>query len=277
MALAGTQAYVVAPADERLAKKVREIADTYRRPQRPLHLQALMQLPRVADRWGNVAQSGADALLRELAGELPQREEWTVPEQLQSPRALTFCDVAPETAVFVTERFHYLRSPRRDARSYGLFTGAGKLVALCTSSPLDVPRLTDMLERAERSPSSARVLSRVFAFEGAPKNSISYLLARAAERERRIDVRDYLTYVNPNLGFSGASYKASGWSLLGDEPGTTYRYLDGRYVTDRQLAALLGKHDDRTYRALLGNRFRVSEMALAPLLVFHRRLDAIDG
>jgi len=277
MAIADTAPYVVGPADERLLNRVREIADAYHRPQRPLHLQALLQLPRIADRWGNAARSAADALLSELAEELPRRDEWTIPELPQSPRALTFCEVAPETTAFVTQRFHYLRSPRRDARGYGLFTGAGTLVALCTSSPLDVPRLTDMLERDGRNPSNARVLSRVFAFEGAPKNSISYLLARAGERERRFDVRDYLTYVNPNLGFSGTSYKASGWSLLGDEPGTTYRYLDGRYITDRQLTTLFGKHDDRAYRALLGNRFRVSEMPLAPLLVFHRRLDATEA
>lgn len=277
MAIAGSEAYVVAPADESLLNRVREIADAYRRPQRPLHLQALMQLPRIADKWGHAARSAADALLSELAEELPGRDELTIPDRLQSPRELVFCDVAPETTAFVTQRFHYLRSPRRDARGYGLFTSAGRLVALCTSSPLDVPSLTDMLERHGRNPSNARVLSRVFAFEGTPKNSISYLLARAGERERRFDVRDYLTYVNPNLGFSGASYKASGWSVLGDEPGTTYRYLDGRYVTDRQLAVLFGKHDDLVYRALLGRRFGVSEMPLAPLLVFHRRLDPIDG
>ena len=51
-----------------------------------------------------------------------------------------------------------------------------------------------------------------------------------------------------------------------------YRYLDGRYTTDRQLASEFGKHDDVTYRRLLGHRFAVSVMPLAPLLVFHTQL-----
>jgi len=61
-------------------------------------------------------------------------------------------------------------------------------------------------------------------------------------------------------------------AVLGEEPGNTYRYLDGRYVTDRWLAMQFGRHDDETYRRLLGDRFAVSAMPLAPLLVFHSRL-----
>ena len=101
---------------------------------------------------------------------------------------------------------------------------------------------------------------------------ISYLLSRAARAERRLGVTDFVTYVNPNMGFTGRSYRASGWQLLGNEPGTTYRYLDSRYVTDRKLEAAFGKHDDGAYRQLLGNRFCISRMPLAPLLVFHAGL-----
>ena len=115
-------------------------------------------------------------------------------------------------------------------------------------------------------------MSRVFVFEGAPRNLISYLLSRAARAERRLGVTDFVTYVNPNMGFTGRSYRASGWQLLGNEPGTTYRYLDSRYVTDRKLEAAFGKHDDGAYRQLLGNRFCISRMPLAPLLVFHAGL-----
>ncbi len=49
-------------------------------------------------------------------------------------------------------------------------------------------------------------------------------------------------------------------------------YLDGRYTTDRRLVALFGRHNDETYRRLLGERFAVSATRLAPLLVFHGRL-----
>lgn len=189
-----------------------------------------------------------------------------------SPRSLHFHEVDVARARDVMERFHYLRSPRRDGRAYGLSTEAGHLVALCASSPLDVPHLGDLLAAQGRPAELARTISRVFAFESSPSNSISYLLSRAAKAERLMGVTDCVTYVNPNLGFTGSSYRASGWDLLGDEPGTTYRYLDERYITDRELAARFGRQDDETYRRLLGPRFAMSTMPLAPLLVFHNRL-----
>jgi hypothetical protein len=127
-------------------------------------------------------------------------------------------------------------------------------------------------EAAGRSPQFARVLSRVFAFEGSPRNSISYMLSRAAVEESCLGVTDLVTYVNPNMGFAGSSYRASGWNLLGTEPGTKYRCIDERYMTDRELTAKYGKTDDAGYSSILGNRFSASVMPLKPLLVFWNRI-----
>jgi len=262
----------VAPREPTLLMGVEAAAHAANRPFRPLHLQALLQLPRVADAGGFVSIPMVEALLAELAEELPATAEWCVSTAGLSPRLLSFSEVGPASAHDVMQRFHYLRSPRTDGRTYGLSTDAGCLVALCVSSPLDVRHLYDLLVAHGRSSQLARVISRVFVFEGAPNNCISYLLSRAARVERRLGVTDFVTYVNPNMGFTGSSYRASGWQLLGDEPGTTYRYLDGRYTTDRQLASEFGKHDDVTYHRLLGHRFAVSVMPLVPLLVFHTRL-----
>jgi len=126
-----------------------------------------------------------------------------------------------------------------------------------------------LLQEGERSVWAARVVSRIFAFDGTPKNSISYLLSRAAESEHAAGIEDLTTYVNPNLGFDGVSYRASGWRLLGIEPGTTYRYLDDLYITDRELARRYGNRTDEEFRQLLGVRFDVSRMPLKPLLVYH--------
>lgn len=239
------------------------------RPVAPLRLQSLLQLPRIADESGLVPVSQVDSLLQELALELPVSHEWAVDESVgDSPRSLHFHEMAPEQGADVMQRFHYLRSARLDGRAYGLSSKAGRLIALCISSPLDVEWLADLLRTEHRVVKTARVVSRVFAFEGAPSNTISYLLSRVARAERRFGVTDWVTYVNPNMGFSGVSYLASGWHLLGEEPGTTYRYLDNRYITDRQLAAKFGPHDDDVYRQLLGERFAKSRMPLAPLLVF---------
>jgi len=95
------------------------------------------------------------------------------------------------------------------------------------------------------------------------------MLSRVARVERQLGVTDLVTYVNPNMMFTGGSYRASGWRPIGEEPGTRYRYLDARYITDRELAARFGRHEDKTYRHLLGSRFAFSTMPLRPLLIFH--------
>jgi len=222
----------VAPHDRILRACVESVARAANRPVRSLHLQALLQLPRVADRRGIVPAAIADALLHDLAGELPGATEWLVRRSASWLGSLHFREIDDALARDVMERFHCLRSPRTDGRGYRLTTDAGRLVALCVSSPLDVAHLCDLLALHGRSNDGARVVSRVFALEGAPKNSISYLLSRVARAEARRGVTDFVTYVNPNMGFTGSSYRASGWLLLGNEPGTTYRYLDGRYITD---------------------------------------------
>lgn len=263
----------VAAHDPALLRCIKAAARASGRPVGPLHLQALLQLPRVADAHGFVPIQVADALLAELSQEIPPISDWAVHGPALSPRSLEFQQIDMARAHDVMERFHYLRSPRLDSRAYGLATTAGNLVAVCVSSPLDVRHLSDLLVARGRSSYLARVISRVFAFEGAPKNSISYLLSRAARSERRLGITDFVTYVNPNMGFTGTSYRASGWHVIGDEPGTRYLYLDNRYTTDRKLAAEYGRHDNITYRRLLGHRFTVSNMPLDPLLVFHTHLN----
>ncbi|HEY6242622.1 MAG TPA: hypothetical protein VIX17_01675 [Pyrinomonadaceae bacterium] len=264
----------------RITSEARELFDLiggvsyrFQRPFTSLRLQALLQLPRIADINGFASFEETDLFLRELATELPRNCEWFVSEvSRDSPRFLNFHEVALEQACDVMARFHYLRSPRLDGRYYGLSSKHGQLVAICVSSPLDVEYLGNLLSNNDRGNVSARVLSRVFAFEGAPRNTISHLLSRAAHAERKLGVTDWVSYVNPNMGFSGISYLASGWHLLGEQPGTTYRYLDNRYITDRELATKFGCHDDDAYNQLLGERFAKNKMQLEPLLVFSRQL-----
>jgi hypothetical protein len=263
----------VAPNSLELNSRVESTAQLAKRPRAALRLQTLLQLPRIADERGFAPATLVDAILLELATELPASPEWSVADSASSsPRALDFQDVDLDEGRQVMERFHYLRSARLDGRIYGLRSKAGRLVALCVSSPLDVDRLAELLRREQRVTQTARVLSRVFVFEGAPPNTISYLLSRAARSERRLGVTDWVTYVNPNMGFSGVSYLASGWHYLGDEPGTTYKYLDNRYITERELTTRFGPHDDESYYRLLGDRFSKSVMPLSPLLVFSRYL-----
>lgn len=262
----------VGPHDSLLLDYVESAASAADRPARPLLLQALLQLPRVADTQGLAPVPVVKQLLTELAQELPVKSEWLVADIVSSPRELRVHPLDWVTACDVMQRFHYLRSPRTDGRAYGLSTRAARLIALCVSSPVDVGRLHELLVSSGRTNGLARVISRVFAFEGAPINSISYMLSRVTREERRMGITDFVTYVNPNMAFTGSSYRASGWRLLGIESGTKYRYIDGRYITDRELVARFGAHHDEAYQHLLGCRFAVSVMPLEPLLVFHKRL-----
>jgi hypothetical protein len=60
-------------------------------------------------------------------------------------------------------------------------------------------------------------------------------MARLARqlRARGRAPRLLLTYRNPNVGFTGASYRAGNWILWARERGTRYSYLDRQYITDR--------------------------------------------
>jgi len=262
----------ITPVDPVVVDLAATVAAAHHRPFRPLHLQALIQLPRVASSHGFIPVNVARCMLDELAVELPESSEWSVFDGLVDLRSLSFGSVDQMTAEYIMNRFHYLRSARRDGRCYGLRSTSGETCVLSATSPLDVPHLCRLLEAGGIQTDAARVVSRVFCFPGTPPNAISHMLALIAREERQAGATDLVTYVNPNLGFRGDSYLASGWRILGSEPLPGYRYLDGRYVTDRVLSALFGSRDDDGYRQLLGRRFSVSTMPLQPLLVFHRNL-----
>jgi hypothetical protein len=169
----------------------------------------------------------------------------------------------------ILERFHYLRSFREDSRHFGLFgCDPDDPVALASTSANDVNVLVRIALRNGVMAEQSRVVSRVFAFPAAPPNAISMLLGRVGRFERQADVQMLLTYVNPNLGFNGGSYRASNWTLAGEEPGTAYDYVGGTYVTGRALQHRYGTTDPVRLGQLLGPRYARSYMPLLPLWVF---------
>ena len=186
-----------------------------------------------------------------------------------------FGDVAEDEARSVNERLHYLRSHRTGSTHLGLRTPASRsLIALATVSRTDEAQLAPMLPAGVRLDETAMV-SRVFAHRWAPRNTISYLLARAERAVARAPAppRVLLTYVNPNLGFTGASYRAANWSVLGADPTTHYSYVDGDYQSDRQLVTRFGTAQTEALAARLGRRFQRVSDGLRPLLVFAKRVD----
>lgn len=94
----------VAPRDRLLLNCVEAVAETTDRPTRPLHLQALLQLPRLSDQGGMVALGAVEELLTELTQELPDKAEWFVREAGRSPRLFEFHKVESSKARDVMQK-----------------------------------------------------------------------------------------------------------------------------------------------------------------------------
>jgi hypothetical protein len=256
------------PDDPTLALLIERQAASSDVPRRPLQLQSLLHLPRLAQHDRTVDLDEAAGQVEELATTLPPRQKWRAQGDVATASTLSPRAVSEMTAREICERFHYLRSHRVSSTYLGLFAGGERRpVALVVLSPFDMTSLIPLLPRGVDQ-ARIGVVSRVFAFEGVPRNTISRLLSFARTIAVANGTEALITYVNPNLGFTGVSYRASGWHLSGDQPGTTYRYLDGRYVTDRYLADQFGAGSPNEWARLLGRRYSTSKMPLDPLLVF---------
>jgi hypothetical protein len=270
----------VRPRNIDLAALIREQAAQHGVGERPLRLDVLLHLARLADERGcvtadaaaNEAARRAERIVASTAG----FAHWaatpypapTKPSDLRVLRA----DEA--LARPLLERFHYLRSFREASTHVVGALNDGRPAAILSFSRFDLGTLEAALP-VDVAPGEVLMLSRVFAFEWAPRNTITYLVRRglAVARDQYRSARLVLTYVNPNLGFSAASYRAGNWTLFAREHGTYYAYLDDEYVTDRFLAARFGTSDPGCLRERLGHRFAVSRMPLAPLDVYALALD----
>jgi hypothetical protein len=185
-----------------------------------------------------------------------------------------FCMVDDAEARYVNERLHYLRSHRENSRSYGLRTPfSSSLIALVTVAPADEIRIAALLPSGLSLEDTAN-FARVFSHRWAPRNAISYLFART-ERELRHTFRTpqfVITYVNMNLGFTGVSYRAANWSVIGTEP-AHYSYVDEDYQSDRQLIHRFGTPVASSLHARLGSRFLRVDAGLLPLSVFGKTVE----
>jgi len=166
-----------------------------------------------------------------------QREfsDWSSAEPVSSlDKAVAHVlETSEAMATIIHERFHYLAS-NRSGRHFALYFDNKPLpAALATFSEMDVQKLRPYVPAPDVTKS--RLLSRVFAFRWAPRNSISYLLGAAIRRiHSEESVENFLTWVNPNLGFTASSYRSANWDMCGSEP-VTYHYLAANYLSARQL------------------------------------------
>ena len=134
---------------------------------------------------------------------------------------------------------HYLRSARQDSLYFALVDPIDKLpVSLCSVSPLEWKCVSNQLQaQFAIRPGDAWDVSRVYSVDGAPANAISVLLSNVRVYFRRNfpSAELLVTVVDPNLGFTGSSYRASNWQQWMTVKARPYLYEYDRYVTPRQL------------------------------------------
>jgi hypothetical protein len=250
---------------------------------RDLELQVLLHLPRLMYGDSYPAPEGFTKEVERLASVMHNRvnpyEYWrTFPAMpLTNPHETSFVDIPEEVAHIIQERFHYLSSVRLNSFNFGLETHDHRLASLLTLSPFDLEYMTPFLPEGV-DVSNVLVVSRVFCFDWAPWNAVSYMMGQMYKRLRCTmpDVKMLLTYINPNLAFKAASLRASNWVMFGYEEETRYAYINNAYITDRHLEREHGTADPARLREALGKQFEASSLRkvrLDPLQLYAHFLD----
>jgi hypothetical protein len=229
---------------------------------RQLHLH-LPRLPLEALEDPRQVEQEAKRLAQTIFNRTRPYAHWAGQPKVESleKRSLSFrmCDV--EIARIIQERFHYIAAYHEGIAHLGLYAPSAPNVpmAVASLSPMDVKRL-EVLFPYGQGKIEADVVSRVFVFDWAPRNTISYLLGQMYRWVRRnlSRVRVLLTFVNPNLGFTGASLLASNWKPC-LEVETRYLYIADTYIPYRVFEAL----PDHARKLVTASLYR-----LEPLRVF---------
>jgi hypothetical protein len=242
---------------------------------RALAVRVLLHLPRVASRNGWVTRWQAQRELRISADRL-RRDARAVRNHLPvkrfSLRELTFEVINPSRALPLLTSLHYLRSARQDSLYFALVDPIDKLpVSLCSVSPLEWKCVSNQLQaQFAIRPGGAWDVSRVYSVDGAPANAISVLLSNVRVYFRRnFPSADLLvTVVDPNLGFTGSSYRASNWQQWMTVRARPYLYEYGRHVTPRQLRERYNTTSLIELQGRFPDRFQQSKVRLLDSMIY---------
>ena len=249
-------------------------------PNRALSVRTLLHLPRLARPNGTVGRNQVIAELNRNAARLGQDQrsiEDLIPKDEYQLSDLRFVRLGNNDADQVFSRLHYLRSARAGSVNFALVDPVNRLpVTLCSVSPLEWMRVGRQLQGQFGVPlGAAWDVSRVYSFDVAPVNAISYLLSKVRQVIRREipSVQLLTTAVDPNLGFIGSSYRAANWQQWMSIEARPYLYVDGIYASPRQLRTRFGGANlIELRRAHPGVRFEQSRAKLLDSVIYCCRL-----
>jgi len=226
---------------------VRQFALRHGVEPRALAVRTLLHLPRVAGHNGRVTRRQLETELRNRAVDLradQARVQELIPSDAYPLQDLRFAEYDAHEAAAIFSHLHYLRSARAGSRNFALLDPVhGRPVTLCSVSPLEWAAVGKQLQKQFGVP-MARMwdVSRVYSFDVAPSNAISTLLSkvRTVMRQSGGSVELLTTAVDPNLGFTGSSYRAANWQQWLSIRPRPYLYVDARYMSPRQLRSTFG-------------------------------------
>ena len=248
-------------------------------PSRALGVRTLLHLPRLARSNGSVGRNAVIGELNRNAARLGRDQrgiDSLIPQDKYSLADLRFVRLGSD-ADQVFSSLHYLRSARAGSLNFALVDPVNKLpVTLCSVSPLEWVRVGRQIQAQFGVPQDAVWdVSRVYSFDVAPVNAISFLLAKVRQVMRREipGVQLLTTAVDPNLGFIGSSYRAANWQQWMSIEARPYLYVDGVYASPRQLRVRFGGANLAQLRqANPGVRFEQSRAKLLDSVIFCCRL-----
>jgi hypothetical protein len=242
---------------------------------RALAVRALLHLPRVASHEGWVTRWQAQEELR-ISAEQLQRDARAasahVPVEKFSLRDLAFEEIDSSRALPVLASLHYLRSARPGSLYFALVDPVHRLpVSVCSISQLQWGCVGRHIHQQFDIPrEGVWELSRLYSVDDAPFNSISFLLSKVRTYVRRnISTADLLvTAVDPNLGFTGCSYRAANWKQWMSVRARPYLYEMGRYVSPRQLREQYGTASLVDLQTKYPGRFQQSRARLLNTMIY---------
>jgi hypothetical protein len=242
---------------------------------RALAVRVLLHLPRVASHSGWVTTRQAQRELRINAERLRsdvRAARSHLPLRKFPLRELAFEQIDSCRALPLLKSLHYLRSARQGSLYFALVDPIDRLpVSLCSVSPLEWKRVQNRITAQFAIP-IGRVwdVSRVYSVDRAPPNAISLLLSRVRVHLRRnMHSTDLLiTLVDPNLGFSGCSYRAANWQQWMTVSSRPYFYENSRHVTVRQLREQFGTSNLVELHAKYPGRFQQSRVRLLDSMIY---------
>jgi hypothetical protein len=254
---------------------VRERARSAGVEPRALAVRALLHLPRVASYNGWVPRRQAQRELRITAARLRSDVHAArrhVPiGKFQLPD-LDFEEIGSPRALPVLTSLHYLRGSRPHSLYFALVDPIDRLpVSLCSISPLQWKCVGKQLGAQFSIPQKVVWdVSRVYSIDGAPPNAISSLLSklRIYIRRNMPSVELLVTAVDPNLGFTGVSYRAANWQQWMIVRARPYLYEKGHYVSPRQLREHYGTASLVDLQARYPGRFQQSKARLLDTMIY---------